>query len=102
MKNEKICFNKNVGIITIVGMVLIGLLLLSQVLMNTQLSTDSRAAQAHIPNCWYIMGKLVCIPDQSQKNLILTPTPDMSYLKNAIKKNAPKNAPIPHGLPGGQ
>ncbi len=44
MKNEKFCFSKNVGIVSIVGIVLIGFILFSQTLTKTQTSTNSRAA----------------------------------------------------------
>lgn len=63
MQNEKFCFNKGVGLIALVGIVLITLVLVSQTLMSTQTSTSTRAGWDN-PR-----------PNKKQIAAILQPTP---------------------------
>ena len=46
MKNEKICIRKTVGIFTVIGLALVGLVLLMGSLANKSTSTSSRASSA--------------------------------------------------------
>jgi len=43
MKNEKFCFSKGTGLIALVGILLVGFVLFTQVVQNQQTSTNSRA-----------------------------------------------------------
>lgn len=44
MKNDKFCFSKGTGLIALVGVLLVGFVLFTQVATNTQTSTNSKAS----------------------------------------------------------
>ena len=88
MKNEKFCFNKGVGLIAFIGIVLIGFVLASQTLTSTKTSTNSRASgkAKTVTACGYNQPCIYTPLSNNDPNL---------YRRNTIEQKVCVNNEIP-------